>query len=173
MNASSRKTITAGLLALLGIFSICNACLWCPLFGMVTKDFIIAINTLSPRVTTFTQSSTHIQTLTITPTANQTLTSTFTYTREPSMTLTNTPFPSSTFTATFTSSPSETPIAVITVPSRSGGQNCDPSYPDVCIPPPPPDLDCKDITSKNFKVLPPDPHHLDRNENGVGCETGE
>ncbi len=27
----------------------------------------------------------------------------------------------------------------------SGGKPCDPSYPDVCIPPPPPDLDCRDI----------------------------
>ena len=39
--------------------------------------------------------------------------------------------------------------------------NCDPSYPDFCIPPPPPDLDCKDIPQKRFTVLPPDPHRFD------------
>ena len=48
-------------------------------------------------------------------------------------------------------------------------ENCDPSYPDVCIPPPPPDLDCKDISYKKFRVLPPDPHRFDGNKNGIGC----
>lgn len=51
------------------------------------------------------------------------------------------------------------------------GQNCHPSYPDVCIPPPPPDLDCGDIPYRNFRVLPPDPHRFDgRDQDGVGCE---
>ncbi len=49
--------------------------------------------------------------------------------------------------------------------------NCDPSYPDVCIPPPPPDLDCGDIPYRNFRVLPPDPHRFDRDKDGIGCET--
>lgn len=48
--------------------------------------------------------------------------------------------------------------------------NCDASYPDVCIPPPPPDLDCKDIPHRRFRVLPPDPHNFDGNADGVGCE---
>lgn len=47
---------------------------------------------------------------------------------------------------------------------------CDPSYPDVCIPPPPPDLDCKDIPHRRFKVLPPDPHRFDVDKDGIGCE---
>jgi endonuclease YncB( thermonuclease family) len=51
---------------------------------------------------------------------------------------------------------------------------CDASYPDVCIPPPPPDLDCADVPYRNFSVLrdPPDadPHILDRNEDGVACQ---
>jgi len=47
---------------------------------------------------------------------------------------------------------------------------CDPSYPTVCIPPPPPDLDCADIPYRNFKVLPPDPHHFDGDHDGIGCE---
>jgi micrococcal nuclease len=49
--------------------------------------------------------------------------------------------------------------------------NCDPAYPDVCIPPPPPDLDCKDIPYRRFRVLPPDPHHFDSDGDGIGCES--
>jgi len=50
-------------------------------------------------------------------------------------------------------------------------EECDPSYPDVCIPPQPPDLDCKDVPYRNFKVLPPDPHRFDRDRDGIGCES--
>jgi len=46
----------------------------------------------------------------------------------------------------------------------------DPSYPDVWIPSPPPDLDCKDIPYRNFRVLPPDPHRFDGDGDGIGCE---
>lgn len=56
------------------------------------------------------------------------------------------------------------------VGGRSTG-NCDPSYPDVCIPPPPPDLDCKDIPFRRFRVLPPDPHRFDGDGDGLGCES--
>ena len=56
-----------------------------------------------------------------------------------------------------------------TPPSPPPG-NCDPSYPDVCIPPPPPDLDCPDIPYQNFRVLPPDPHNFDGDGDGIGCE---
>jgi hypothetical protein len=52
-----------------------------------------------------------------------------------------------------------------------GGGNCSPSYPDHCIPPPPPDLDCADVPWTNFRVLPPDPHGFDGDHDGVGCET--
>jgi micrococcal nuclease len=55
----------------------------------------------------------------------------------------------------------------------AGGGQCDPSYPTVCIPPPPPDLDCADIAYRRFKVLPPDPHHFDGDHNGLGCERAE
>lgn len=48
--------------------------------------------------------------------------------------------------------------------------DCDPSYPTVCIPSPPPDLDCKDIPYHNFPVRPPDPHHFDGDGDGIGCE---
>ena len=49
--------------------------------------------------------------------------------------------------------------------------NCDPSYPDVCIASPPPDLNCADVPDKGFTVLPPDPHGFDRDGDGVGCES--
>lgn len=49
---------------------------------------------------------------------------------------------------------------------------CHPSYPDVCIPPAPPDLDCGDIPYTWFTVLPPDPHGFDRDHDGFGCESG-
>ena len=51
------------------------------------------------------------------------------------------------------------------------GGACDPSYPDVCIPPAPPDLDCGDIPHKRFKVVGKDPHRFDGDGDGVGCES--
>ena len=47
---------------------------------------------------------------------------------------------------------------------------CASAYPERCIPPPPPDLDCEDLTQRNFLVLPPDPHHFDPDKDGIGCE---
>jgi micrococcal nuclease len=41
----------------------------------------------------------------------------------------------------------------------------------VCIPSPPPDLDCPDVPHKNFKVRAPDPHRFDADKDGIGCET--
>ncbi|MCH7648069.1 MAG: thermonuclease family protein, partial [Thaumarchaeota archaeon] len=49
--------------------------------------------------------------------------------------------------------------------------DCDPSYPDFCIPSPPPDLDCGDIPQKRFTVLQPDPHRFDGDKDGIGCES--
>lgn len=51
--------------------------------------------------------------------------------------------------------------------------NCHPSYPDpgVCILPPPPDLDCKDIPYRRFTVLPTNPHKFDGDGDGIGCES--
>ena len=55
-------------------------------------------------------------------------------------------------------------------PGATVTSGCDPSYPTVCIPPPPPDLDCADIAYRHFTVLPPDPDHFDGDHNGIGCE---
>jgi hypothetical protein len=35
------------------------------------------------------------------------------------------------------------------------GGNCSAAYPDFCIPPPPPDLDCDEVNGQNFTVLAP------------------
>jgi len=54
------------------------------------------------------------------------------------------------------------------------GEYCHPSYPEICIPSPPPDLDCSDIPYRNFVVkwdVPdPDPHGFDKDKDGIGCE---
>jgi micrococcal nuclease len=57
-------------------------------------------------------------------------------------------------------------------PASSGtpSAGCHPSYPNVCIPPPPPDLDCADMPYRGFRVLPPDPHGFDGDNDGIGCE---
>ena len=58
-----------------------------------------------------------------------------------------------------------------TTPGRGIAGSCDPSYPTVCIPQPPPDLDCGDIPHKRFRVRPPDPHGFDGEGDGLGCES--
>ena len=50
------------------------------------------------------------------------------------------------------------------------GEACDPAYPSVCIPPPPPDLNCGDIPHHSFTTLFPDPHGFDGDKDGVGCD---
>jgi hypothetical protein len=54
--------------------------------------------------------------------------------------------------------------------SSSGSEECDPSYPQLCIPPPPPKLTCDDVSARKFTVEKPDPHNLDGDANGIGCE---
>jgi hypothetical protein len=61
-----------------------------------------------------------------------------------------------------------------TPPSASPDQqrSCDASYPSVCIPPYPPDLDCGQIQDRRFQVIPPDPHGFDGDFDKIGCERG-
>ena len=95
----------------------------------------------------------------------------------PSVTLSSTPLPSVTAPTlpSATIPATQTPLASApVVPSQTAlipvSGNCDPSYPGVCIPPAPPDLDCKDVTDRRFQVLQPDPHNFDRDGDGIGCE---
>jgi micrococcal nuclease len=64
----------------------------------------------------------------------------------------------------------EPPSQSSTEPTQTQS-DCDPSYPDFCIPSPPPDLNCGDIPQKRFTVLQPDPHRFDGDKNGIGCES--
>jgi micrococcal nuclease len=73
--------------------------------------------------------------------------------------------------ATQATTPPAPPVATTVSPKSSGGGDCDASYPDVCIPSGPPDLDCGDIPYRRFRVLPPDPHRFDANNDGVGCQS--
>lgn len=61
----------------------------------------------------------------------------------------------------------QAPAPPVPLPAAAG---CDPSYPDFCIPPGPPDLDCADVSGRRFTVLGPDFHRFDGNFDGVGCE---
>lgn len=72
-------------------------------------------------------------------------------------------------TATSTTATTALPLLPPTPPPAAPA-NCDPSYPTVCIRPPPPDLDCADVPYKSFRVLQPDPHRFDGNRDGFGCE---
>lgn len=75
-------------------------------------------------------------------------------------------------------SPSPEPVAEpepipqeIAPPEPVQTNDCDPSYPDMCLPPGAGDLDCKDVSQRGFQVLPPDPHGFDRDRDGIGCES--
>jgi hypothetical protein len=63
-------------------------------------------------------------------------------------------------------------VTVVASPYTSIRQSgCDPSYPDFCIPFPPPLLYCDQITQKNFTVLSPDPYGFDKDD--IGCDENE
>ena len=50
-----------------------------------------------------------------------------------------------------------------------GGAGCAPGY-SPCVPPPPPDLDCADVNGP-IEVTGSDPHNLDGDGDGWGCES--
>jgi hypothetical protein len=62
--------------------------------------------------------------------------------------------------------------ACLPLPPTPRPIDCNPSYPDArtCIKSPPPDLDCKDISFRSFKVVGSDPHGFDGDNDGIGCE---
>jgi len=66
----------------------------------------------------------------------------------------------------------EATVPLEPAPTSPPSGNCHPSYPGVCIPPPPPDLDCGDIPYRRFQVVGDDPHRFDGDGNGIGCESG-
>ena len=93
----------------------------------------------------------------------------------PASTTTTEPEPTTTARATTTTRRPTTTAPPTTrrrtTTTKAPTRNCDPSYPDFCIPPPPPDLDCPDINASNFTVQGTDPHGFDADNDGVGCES--
>lgn len=128
-------------------------------------------NALQTMLATCTSSS-------VEPPSVSTATPAPTPTPTPTLAVTSTPSPTQTVIPTLAPSPTATPPPTATrtptptpTPTTQPAARCDPSYPDVCIPPYPPDLDCGEIRYRNFRVLPPDPHGFDRDRDGIGCET--
>ena len=69
----------------------------------------------------------------------------------------------------------ERPAGPILVGDPAEAFGCDPSYPDICIPPGVADLECTHIYDQGLSqitVYPPDPHGFDEDFDGVGCEGG-
>lgn len=161
----------------------------------------VALGSTASIIAASIPTATSTPTITLTPTYTTTpsFTPTFTFTLTPSLTLTPTYTLTPTITETFTPTPTR-PTATQTIrPTQTkrpadtrqptatnaptiigggisrggggGGSGCDPSYPTVCIPPPPPDLNCPDIPYNDFQVIGSDPHNFDRDNDGIGCET--
>jgi len=95
-----------------------------------------------------------------------------TTTTEPSTT--TEPKPTTTVRVTTTTRrprPATTTRRRVTTTTRAPTGNCDPSYPDFCIPPLPPDLNCADVGETDFIVQRADPHGFDGDHDGVGCDS--
>ena len=150
--------------------------------GAFTSSFIGSLPTRTPTFTitpTFTVTSTPTRTSTSTRTNTPTVTNTSTITPTPTETSTptETPTPTSTRTRVPTRTQTRWPTSMYVPPPSDGGggtttnYSCHPSYPDVCIPYPPPDLNCADIPYRYFRVVGSDPHHFDGDNDGWGCES--
>jgi uncharacterized protein YraI len=70
-------------------------------------------------------------------------------------------------------SPPPKPQLAPAEPAVLVAEDCDPSYPGVCIPPKSQvgDLDCGEIAYRRFRVTGSDPHGFDRDNDGIGCES--
>lgn len=82
--------------------------------------------------------------------------------------------PTTTTGAPTTTAPPPPPTTIAVqpeAPTPAPSGPCDASYPGVCIPPAPPDLDCGDVPHRRFEVRSPDPHGFDGDHDGVGCES--
>lgn len=146
--------VVAGLVIVGGVSTIANP-------GSTPSDGPSASPTARPSPTAVSQTARPTPGTTARPTARPTASPTAVPTAAP------TPVPTAAPTPVPTAAP--TPVPTAAPPAA----NCDPAYPTVCIPPPPPDLDCGDISFRRFTVLPPDPHGFDGNDNdGIGCESG-
>ncbi|MHA1280068.1 MAG: hypothetical protein ACTSQ8_22980 [Candidatus Helarchaeota archaeon] len=133
--------------------------------------------TASPTITpspSVSPTPTNSRTPTPTRTHTSTRTSTPTKTKTPRPTDTRwntaTPGPTSPPPQPPPPQPTQPPPPQPPPPEPTQGGNCCHCYPYVCIPYPPPDLDCADIPYKRFAVVGCDPHGFDGDNDGIGCE---
>jgi hypothetical protein len=56
-------------------------------------------------------------------------------------------------------------------PAAKPGAQCDPNYRGTCIPNVDYDLDCGEVSAKDFEVVGADPHRFDRDRDGIACES--
>lgn len=71
-----------------------------------------------------------------------------------------------------TTAPPTTASAMRPLVGAAPESNCHPAYPDDCIPPAPPDLDCPSIGHRvRVDRAHGDPHRLDADADGWGCES--
>jgi micrococcal nuclease len=61
-------------------------------------------------------------------------------------------------------------IRPVTVAGPGPARACDPNYAGACLPVYPPDVDCRQITARNVRVVGTDVHHLDVDRDGIACE---
>jgi hypothetical protein len=153
-------------------------------FVLIGTQVVSSVSATGSAIMASVPTATATQTATVVPSQTSMPTETYTPTMTSTATVTDTSTITSTSTITFTATITNTPrptstsrprnTATLAPPSLGDGGgstgNCDPAYPGVCIPPRPPDLDCKQVPYTNFTVLPPDPHGFDRDADGVGCE---
>jgi hypothetical protein len=85
--------------------------------------------------------------------------------------------PDSRITLVVAKTPPPPPSTAPPPPTTAPSQNCDPSYPDVCLGPEAVDYDCAGgsgdgpkYVSGPIRVRAPDPFDLDRDGDGWGCE---
>jgi hypothetical protein len=102
-----------------------------------------------------------------------------TMTSLPLQTRTSTASPTETPTPTHTLTPTETltPPKSLSKATKASAKNCNPSYPNICLQNGIGDYDCyggagngPNYIKGPFRVLPPDPFDLDRDNDGIGCE---
>lgn len=104
------------------------------------------------------------------PTAPQAIANTPAPTSAPTPTATSAPAPTATNASPTPVPPTNTPPPP-PPPTPVPQPQCDPNYTGACVPPYPPDVNCPDIPVKNFRSIGSDPHGLDRDKDGIACES--
>jgi len=66
-------------------------------------------------------------------------------------------------------SPGDRPVMDQPREPEGGTRGCDPNYTGACVPVGPPDVDCEDL-GRPVRVVGDDPHRLDGDRDGNGCE---